>query len=157
MVADRHHEAPLEDRGGEPGRAGGVRRGERFLGEERDASLDELLADRDRRGGRDADVGDVGSALVKQPADVVEGGDATRPGGCLGAFDPRRRDADELRPPEAIERGEVRLGDPAGADERQPDVRAGPLGVHGSMVEPTTSGLRHRRGDSGLRPASRTA
>ena len=144
VVADRRHQAALQDRGRDPGRAGSVCRGERFLGQERDASFDELFADRDRRRRRDADVGDVRSALVEQPPVVVEGGDATRPGRGLGALQPRRRDADELGPPEAIERGEVRLADPACADQRQAQIGAGSLRGHRSMVEPSTSGLRNR-------------
>ena len=71
---------------------------------------------------RDAELRDVRSQLVEEPHRVGRGDGAMRVGDLLGALETGARDADERRPPEALERREVVRADPAGTDQDELEV-----------------------------------
>ena len=126
VVADRHDQAGPFDGGGQPGRPGGVVGRQRLLGQERDPPLDQALADRDRPMWRNAHVDGVRTCRLEHPVEVVEWRPAPGIGHGRGTLDRARDDADELRPSEPLERLEVQSGDPAGADQPQPDGQRSP-------------------------------
>ena len=109
VIADGDDEPALLDAGRDSGRALCVSRRQRLLSEERDAALDELLADRHRRRGRDADVRDVGTLLVEQARDVVISGDPAGPG---GRFARSRSSTMRLRPAPSARVDPAQRGEP---------------------------------------------
>ena len=102
VVADRDDQPGTLDRRCEPHRTVRIGGGQRLLDEERDAALDEPLADRHGTVRRHAHPDDVGAGIVEHRVDVRVRAPAPRPG-CLGRRIERPRyHPDQLGPLAAV-------------------------------------------------------
>ncbi len=127
VVADRDDQAGSLDGGRQPDRAGRVVGGQRLLGQERDAELDQPLADGHRPVRRNAHVDDVGPGRLHHSVEVIEGRAAPRAGqGRRRPASVREVTPTSSRPPEPLERLEVQPGDPARPHQAEPDGQSSP-------------------------------